>query len=42
VLGPGETFYENPADVHVVSENASATEPVKILVFMLKDKRPAQ
>ncbi len=42
VLGPGETFYENPADVHVVSENASTTEPVKILVFMLKDKQPAQ
>ncbi len=42
VLGPGETFYENPADEHVVSENASATEPVKILVFMLKDKQPAQ
>ena len=42
VLGPGETFYENPADEHIVSENASATEPVKIVVFMLKDKPPAQ
>ena len=41
VLEPGETFYENPADEHVVSENASATEPVKILVFMLKDKAPS-
>lgn len=40
VLKPGETFYESPADEHVVSENASATEPVKILVFMLKDKAP--
>lgn len=38
VLGPGETFYEGPSDEHVVSENASATEPVKFLVFMLKDK----
>jgi len=42
VLGPGETFYENPSDEHVVSENASATEPAKILVFMFKDKQPAQ
>lgn len=40
VLEPGQTFYENPSDEHVVSENASATEPVKILVFMLKDKDP--
>jgi quercetin dioxygenase-like cupin family protein len=42
VLGPGETFYENPSDEHVVSENASATEPAKILVYMFKDKPPAQ
>ena len=41
VLKPGETFYESPADEHEVSENASATEPVKILVFMLKDKAPS-
>ena len=41
VLKPGETFYESPSDEHVVSENASATEPVKILVFMLKDKSPS-
>lgn len=40
ILKPGDTFYENPQDEHVVSENASATEPVKILVFMLKDKDP--
>lgn len=37
-LGPGETFYETPADVHSVSANASTTEPAKFLVFMLKDK----
>ncbi len=42
VLEPGQTFYENPSDEHVVSENASATEPAKILVFMLKDKDPAK
>jgi len=40
ILKPGEIFYENPSDEHIVSENASATEPVKILVFMLKDKDP--
>ncbi len=40
-LGPGETFYENPKDIHVVSKNASATKPAKILVTMLKDKGKA-
>ena len=37
-LGPGETFYESPKDVHSVSKNASATKPAKFLVFILKDK----
>ena len=37
-LGPGETFYENPADIHAVSKNASATKPAKFLVFMVKEK----
>jgi quercetin dioxygenase-like cupin family protein len=37
-LEPGETFYETPSDVHRVSANASATEPVKFLVVMVKDK----
>lgn len=41
-LGPGETFYEQPSDIHVVSKNASDTQPAKILVLMLKDKgKPA-
>jgi len=41
-LGPGETFYESPDDVHSVSRNASATKPAKFLVFMVKDKdKPA-
>ena len=35
-LGPGQTFYENPDDVHAVSMNASMTEPAKILVFFVK------
>lgn len=37
-LGPGETFYEAPNDIHAVSRNASATEPAKFLVFAVKDK----
>jgi quercetin dioxygenase-like cupin family protein len=41
-LGPGETFYEAPNDVHSVSANDSRTEPAKILVFMLKDKDPGK
>jgi quercetin dioxygenase-like cupin family protein len=37
-LGPGQTFYESPADIHSVSRNASATQPAKFLVFFVKDK----
>ena len=37
-LGPGETFYESPDDIHTVSKNASATKPAKFLVFMVKEK----
>jgi quercetin dioxygenase-like cupin family protein len=37
-LHQGQTFYENPTDVHVVSANASKSMPAKILVFMVKDK----
>jgi quercetin dioxygenase-like cupin family protein len=34
-LRPGETFYENPGDIHIVSRNASRTEPAKFLVFLI-------
>jgi quercetin dioxygenase-like cupin family protein len=37
-LRRGQTFYENPTDVHMVSANASKTAPAKILVFIVKDK----
>jgi quercetin dioxygenase-like cupin family protein len=40
-LTAGQTFYENPTDVHRVSANASTTQPAKILVFMVKDKDKA-
>jgi hypothetical protein len=35
---PGQTFYEGPKDIHVVSRNASNTSPAKFLVFFIKDK----
>jgi quercetin dioxygenase-like cupin family protein len=37
-LGPGQTFYESPADIHSVSKNASDSRPAKFLVFFVKDK----
>jgi quercetin dioxygenase-like cupin family protein len=37
-LGPGQTFYESPSDIHAVSRNASNTQPAKFLVFLVKDK----
>ena len=37
-LGPGQTFYEGPNDVHVVGRNASKTKPAKFIVFFVKDK----
>ena len=35
-LGPGQTFYESPEDVHTVSRNASKTKPAKFVVFFVK------
>ena len=37
-LGPGQTFYESPEDIHSVSRNASSTKPAKFLVFFVKSK----
>ena len=37
-LGPGQSFYENPNDIHVVSRNASSTKPAKFLVFLINKK----
>ena len=37
-LTPGQTWYEGPDDVHLVSRNASKSAPAKYLVFMVKDK----
>ncbi len=37
-LRPGQTFYEGPADVHIVGRNASQTAPARFLVFFVKGK----
>lgn len=34
----GQTFYEGRDDVHTVGRNASATEPARFVVFLVKDK----
>jgi quercetin dioxygenase-like cupin family protein len=36
-LTPGQTFYEGPHDVHTVGRNASATQPAKFLVLLVKN-----
>ena len=36
-LKTGDTFYEAPNDEHIVSANASKTQPAKFLVFMIKN-----
>jgi quercetin dioxygenase-like cupin family protein len=38
MLGPGQTFYEDANDIHVVSRNASSTKPAKFLVFLINKK----
>ena len=35
-LGPGDVFYENPDNIHIVSRNVSATESATVLVFLVK------
>ncbi len=37
-LTPGQTWYEGPEDVHVVSRNASNSAPARYLVFLVKNK----
>src|SRR5262245_23339746 len=34
----GDVFTESPTDIHVVSRNASETQPAKLLVFYVKAK----
>jgi quercetin dioxygenase-like cupin family protein len=37
----GQSWYESPKTPHVVSKNASKTEPAKLLVFLLSEKGEA-
>src|SRR4051812_28051876 len=37
-LGPGQSFYEDPSDVHVVSRNASDSNSAKFVVFLIHKK----
>jgi quercetin dioxygenase-like cupin family protein len=36
-LGPGDTFYEGPGDVHTVGRNASKTRRARFLVMLVKN-----
>lgn len=35
-LTAGQTFYEGPADIHIVGRNASQTEPAKLVAILVK------
>ena len=35
-LNPGDTYYEAPDDIHMVSRNPSDSVPAKALIFMVK------
>lgn len=35
---PGETYYENPSDIHLVSRNASTADKARFVVVLLKNK----
>ena len=37
-LVPGDTFYELPSDVHIVSKNMSDTKKAKFLAILIKTK----
>jgi quercetin dioxygenase-like cupin family protein len=42
VYRPGETWFENPGSYHRVSENASATEPARLLAVLIVDAAAKQ
>jgi quercetin dioxygenase-like cupin family protein len=41
IVKAGENFTEPPGASHDISENASATEPAKMLAIFIEDARPA-
>ena len=40
-LTPGQIFYEGPNDVHTLGRNASATQPAKFVVVLVKNQGAA-
>ena len=40
-LTKGQTFQEQPSDIHVVGRNASKTKPAEFLAFFVKNKGAA-
>jgi quercetin dioxygenase-like cupin family protein len=42
VYGPGETWFESPGSRHAVSENASSTEPARLLAVVVVDAADKQ
>jgi quercetin dioxygenase-like cupin family protein len=38
IYKPGESFYEAPNGVHLVSANASSTQPARLLATMICDR----
>lgn len=41
-LHKGQWFYEGPDDIHQVAANGSRTRPLKLLIFMIKNRgKPA-
>jgi quercetin dioxygenase-like cupin family protein len=39
ILRPGDTFYESPSDIHVVSANASTDAPARFLAYFVCDRK---
>ena len=39
IYAPGDTFYEAPTDVHVVSANASQDKPARFLAYFVCDRK---
>jgi quercetin dioxygenase-like cupin family protein len=39
IYSPGESFYEAPTDVHLVSANASSDKPARFLAYFICDRR---
>jgi quercetin dioxygenase-like cupin family protein len=42
IFRKGDTFYEEPGDIHRISANASATEPARFLAYFTCDREVTQ